>query len=64
MDLQAYRGHKPKRRKFNKGSVKGQLAALEQQVSVLQSNPRLGLLRRQPNLTPLHLQMPPPTLKM
>ena len=37
-DLHAYRGHKPERRKFNKASVKGQLAALEQQVSVLQSN--------------------------
>ena len=37
-DLQAYRGHNPKRRRFNKGSVKEQLAALEQQVSVLQSN--------------------------
>ena len=37
-DLQAYRGHNPKRRKFNKGSVMGQLAAIEQQVSVLQSN--------------------------
>ena len=30
-------GHHPKMRKFNKGSVKGQLAVLEQQVSFLQS---------------------------
>ena len=37
-DLRASRGHNPKRRKFNKGSVKGQLAALEHQLSVLQSN--------------------------
>ena len=37
-DLRANREHNPKRRKFNKGSVKGQLAALEQQLSVLQSN--------------------------
>ena len=37
-DLRAHRGHNPKRREFNKGSVKGKLAALEQQVSVLQSN--------------------------
>ena len=37
-DLQAYRGHNPKMRKFKKGSVKGQLVVLEQQVSVLQSN--------------------------
>ena len=37
-DLQAYRGYNPKSRKFNKDSVEGQLAALEQQVSVLQSN--------------------------
>ena len=36
--MHAYRGHNPKRRKFTKGSVKGQLAALEQQVSVLQLN--------------------------
>ena len=36
--LQAHRGHNTKMRKFNKASVKGQLAALEQQVSVLQSN--------------------------
>ena len=36
--LASPQGHNPKRRKFNKGSVKGQLAALEQQVSVLQSN--------------------------
>ena len=31
-DLQAYSGHNLNRRKFNKGSVKGQLAALGQQV--------------------------------
>ena len=37
-DLRANRGHNPKRKKFNKGSVKGQLAALEQQLSALQSN--------------------------
>ena len=64
-DLRAYRGHNPKRRKFNEGFVKGQLAALEQQISVLQSNhgTNLGLLRLQPNLAPLYLQMPQPTLK-
>ena len=37
-DLQANRRHNPKRRKFNKGPLKGQLAALEHQLSVLQSN--------------------------
>ena len=37
-DLRDNRGHNPKRRKFNKGSVKGQLAALEHQLSVLKSN--------------------------
>ena len=37
-DLRANRGHNPKRRKFNKGSVKGQLAAFEHQLSVLWSN--------------------------
>ena len=37
-DLRANRGHNPQRRKFNKGSVKGQLAAREQQLSVLQFN--------------------------
>ena len=36
--MRANRGHNPKRRTFNKGSLKGQFAALEQQVSVLQSN--------------------------
>ena len=37
-ELRANRGYLPKRRKLNKGSVQGQLAALEQQVSVLQSS--------------------------
>ena len=37
-DLKTKRGHNPEMRKFNKGSVKGQIAALEHQVSVLQSN--------------------------
>ena len=64
-DLAANRGHNPQRRKFNKGSVKGQLAALEHQLSVLQSNqgPMLELLRIQSHLAPQHPQMPPPTLK-
>ena len=34
-DLRADRGHNPKMRKFSKGSVTGQLTALEQQASVL-----------------------------
>ena len=38
MDLHASRGHSPVRRRFAKQSVKGQLAALEQQVSVLHLN--------------------------
>ena len=37
-DLRANRGHNPKRRKFNKHSPKGQLTALEHQLSILQSN--------------------------
>ena len=36
-DVRSNRGHNPKEN-FNKGSVKGQLAALEQQLSVLQAN--------------------------
>ena len=34
-DLRANRGCNPKRKKFNKGSAKGQLAALDHQVSIL-----------------------------
>ena len=37
-DLRANRGHNPKSKKFNNGFVKGQLAALEQLLSTLQSN--------------------------
>ena len=50
-DLQAYRGHNPKRRKLSKGSVKGQLAALEQQVSVLvtEFQPKRALSNSNPN---------------
>ena len=33
-DLRAQRGHNPKRRKFNKGSVKGQLAALDDTIYI------------------------------
>ena len=69
-DLQAHSGHIPKRRKFNKGSVKGQVAVVEQHISVLHSNQgtnagvaQLELHRIQPHLTPQHPQMPLPTLK-
>ena len=64
-DLRANGGHNPMRRKFNKGSVKGHLAALEQQVSVLQSNQGTndGVAQNIIPLAPQHAQMPPPTLK-
>ena len=64
-DLHAYRGHSPNRRKFTKGSVKEQLAALEQDVSVLQSNhgTYAGTALKATKLAPQHLQMPQPTLK-
>ena len=64
-DMRSHRGHNPKRRKFNKGSVKRQLAALEQQLSFLQSTigQMLELLRIQPNLAPQHLLMHQHTLK-
>ena len=64
-DLRVNRGHNPKRRKFNKGSVKGQLAALDNK-SQLQSHEGTNAGVAQ-NTTPSgtqHPQMPPPALKV
>ena len=64
-DLRAKRGHNPKRRKFNKDSVKGQLAALEHQLSALQSNQGTNAAVAQ-NRTPFGTPgstNAPPTLK-
>ena len=50
---------------FNNGSVKGQLQHLKNKFQSYSQTmgPMLGLLRRQPNLAPLHLQMSQPGLK-
>ena len=59
--MRAARGHNPKRRKFNKGSVKGQLEAFEQQLSVLQSNQGTHGVAAQntsPSGTPLATNIP------
>ena len=50
---------------LNKGSVKEQQSALEQQVSLHSQSEALmlELVRSQPNLEPQHLEMPQPALK-
>ena len=64
-DLRANRGHDAKRRKFNKGSVKGQLQRLNNNSQSYSptKGPMVELLRIQAHLVPHQLQMAPPPLK-